>query len=299
MPFGDKTTEKGSGSAVSADDGRDARPTISSPARSEPLAVITGASSGIGRDLAKLLAWRGYRTVLIARRIDRLEALAAQLNREAPSAAMQLDLADPDAIAPAMRRLLEEHGAPEVLINNAGFGVYSRFLDVSLEDQRRLMQVNYDAAAATIYFLLPAMLERGRGHVINIGSIATKVGPWGHSIYGAAKRALVALTESLAAEYGDRSIHFSYVNPGLIRTEFFDGPTYRHMADKVNRYGICSRYIAKRIVGLLDRPRIELCVPRYFRVLDWIRAISPRLVLWLVARNSRPSADSTSRSNES
>ena len=254
----------------------------------QPLAVITGASSGIGRDLAELLARRGYRTVLMARRVDRLETLAEQLSTRAPSYAIQLDLADASAIEPAMRALLDEHGAPDVLINNAGYGVYKRFLDLSLEEQRRLMQVNYEAVATVTYFLLPAMLKRRRGHVINIASMSTKVGPWGHSVYGAAKRGVVALTESLAAEYADQGIRFSYVNPGIIRTEFFAGPTNGRMTDKLDRYGISSRYLAEKVVRLLDRPRLELCVPRHYRALDWIRAVSPRLALWLVAKKSRP-----------
>ncbi len=253
-----------------------------------PLAVVTGASSGIGRGVAELLAQRGYRTVLIARRMDRIAVLAKELARWAPSVAQTLDLADDGAIAAAMANLAAEHGPVSVLVNNAGYGLYKPFLDCSEDDFRRLMEVNYFAAASMIRGVLPGMLRQRRGHVINIASIATKMGPWGHGGYAAAKCALVSLTQSLAAEYGDQGIHFSYVNPGIVQTEFFDNPSYQPIAARTGRHAIPVQRVAKAIVGLLDRPQLELCVPRHYRILEWIKALSPELAFKLVAKNSRP-----------
>ena len=261
----------------------------SSPAHSAPpLAVVTGASSGIGAATATLLAQRGYRTILIARRTERIAALAQQLSSQARSVALTLDLEQPDLLEPAMRGILAEHGPIDLLINNAGGNTLCPTLDLPMDAHQRLMQVHYFAPLALIRATLPGMLERRRGHVINITSIATKMGPWGHGAYAAAKSALVSLTQSLAAEYGDQGVRFSYVKPGVVKTEFFDGPGYKQMSQQVETHGISADVVARKIVGLLDRPRLELCVPRHYRVLDWIKAIHPGLAHALVTRNSRP-----------
>ena len=255
---------------------------------SHPLALVTGASSGIGRHVAAQLAGRGYRTILIARRRDRLEALARELSQLAPAIVAPLDLADADTIEPAVNTLLDEHGPPHVLVNNAGYGLYRQFLDCSLDEHRRLMQVNYFAAVSMIRAVLPRMLQAGRGHVINIASIATKTGPWGHGGYAAAKSALVTLTQTLAAEHESAGVHFSYVNPGMVATEFFDAPEYAALAKRYRHRAIAADHVARKIVRLLDRPRLELCIPRHYRVLDWLAALSPGLLARLVGTASRP-----------
>ncbi len=253
-----------------------------------PLALITGASSGIGEATAVLLARRGYRTLLVARRTERITALAQRLSQHAPSTPITLDLEQADLAEPTMRKLLDEHGPVDVLINNAGGNTLQPALDLPMQDHVRLMQVHYFAPLALIRATLPAMLERQRGHVINIASIATKMGPWGHGAYAAAKCALVSLTQTLAAEYGGRGVHFSYVNPGVVRTAFFESPGYEQISHQVANHGIAAETVARKIVGLLDRPRLELCVPRHYRILDWIKAIHPSLAHALVTRNSRP-----------
>ncbi|MCC7204008.1 MAG: SDR family NAD(P)-dependent oxidoreductase, partial [Phycisphaeraceae bacterium] len=179
----------------------------------------------------------------------------------------------------------------EVLVNNAGHGIYTPMLEVRPDEERAMMQVHYHAAAALIRAVLPGMLERRRGHVINVGSISVKMGPWGHAPYTAAKAALVAMTQSLAAEHppADTRVHFSYVNPGIVRTEFFEKPGLKSLFGQVSRRGITADAVAERIERLLDRPRLEVCVPRLYRMMDWIRAISPGIAQWIVARQSRPS----------
>lgn len=250
-------------------------------------AVVTGASSGIGRQVAILLARRGFRLTLIARRSDRLNRLVTELGPAANATTMVADLADTDATAAAADRLAAG-ASVDVLVNAAGFGLCLPFLEHADSLDRRLMQVHYFAPVALIRALLPGMLARRHGHVINVASIAAKIGPWGHGAYAASKSALVALTQSLASEHLDSGVHFSCVNPGIVRTEFFDHESFTSMADTVRRRGISSTEAARRIVSLLDRPRLELCVPRHYRVLDWLYALSPTWAHRLVARSSRP-----------
>jgi len=254
---------------------------------SYPVAVVTGASSGIGEAVARELAQRKYLTVLMARRADRLDALSRSLAQHAPCEPVTVDLADRRAVGEAIAGVLRAHPRVEVLVNNAGYSVYAPFLEQAEAEQRRLMDVNYWAASLLIRAVLPGMLERGKGHIINLGSIATKWGPWGHSGYTAAKCALVALTQSLALDYVGQGVHFSYVNPGVVKTEFFQHPSYAPLARQVERHGVSTGKLARAIAGLLDRPRIELCYPRHYRVLDWLRVLSPSFTQWLVWKGSR------------
>jgi short-subunit dehydrogenase len=255
------------------------------------LAVITGASSGIGAALARRLAGRGYRTVLIARRIELLRTLQRELAAAAPSDVIATDLADPAAVDATIERIITDHGVPRVLINCAGYGVFRTFLDHAEVDFTGLMQVNYFAPARFIHRLLPGMLEAGRGHVINVTSISAKFGPWGHSGYAAAKAALTSLTQSLACEYGQRGVHFSYVKPGIVDTEYFQTHETQGLWSLVKRRAIKADVVAAAVMRLMDRPRIELCVPGHYRFLDLIRAISPSLALKMVGDGSRPPAE--------
>jgi short-subunit dehydrogenase len=250
------------------------------------LAIVTGASSGIGACVARRLAERGHRTLLVARRADRLGQLAAELARHAPSVAVALDLSRADDVEPAISRLIAEHGTPDVVVNNAGYGRYGLFLDHAPDEHRRLMEVNYFAAVSTLRAVLPPMLLRRRGHVINVASMSTKMGPWGHAGYAAAKAALVSLTQTLAAEHERDGLHFSYVNPGIVDTDYFDG--LGELGPRTSRWRIPPQAVADRIVGLLDSPRLELCVPRHYRALDLLKALHPGLAHRIVRSQSGP-----------
>lgn len=253
----------------------------------QPIIWITGASSGIGAELARQLSPRANRLVLFARRVDRLNALTQLL----PNAvAVPLDLSKPEEIATSIPAVMAEYGNPDVLINNAGFGDYRPVAQMTFSEHQQIMQVNYLAPAALIHHVLPSMLASSNGHIINIASIAAKFGPWGHGPYAAAKAALVALTQSMAIEHQGINVHFSYVCPGIIKTEFFDTHGYDtpHMQKQVAKHGIPVDKAVKQIVKLLDKPKLELCVPGHYRMLDWVKAISPVLAMKLVAGGSRP-----------
>ncbi|MEX2215104.1 MAG: SDR family NAD(P)-dependent oxidoreductase [Phycisphaeraceae bacterium] len=253
-----------------------------------PLAIVTGASSGIGKAVAILLAQRGVRTILIARRTDRLEALAKELSAKVPSFPLTLDLLDNLAIDQALNRIIADYGHVDILINNAGDGKMLKALEHSHEEHHRMMQVHYFAPVKFIEKLLPGMLARGKGHIINVSSLSSKMGPWGHGPYSAAKAAIVSFTQTLAMEYCNCGVHFSYVNPGLVLTEFFDNPGYDKLQDEVKKRGIPAQRVAKKIVRLLDRPKLELCVPRLYRIIDLFKAISPTFAHWVVKKGSTP-----------
>ena len=262
-----------------------------SPAQSAGPAVITGASGGIGLACARLLARRGFHTVLISRRADALEAVARELSPLAPSTPMPADLADVDAVESLAADIVSAHGPAAVLVNNAGYNEFKPFLALSPAEHERLLNVNYVAAARLVRALLPGMLDLARAgaltNIINISSISAKVGPWGHAAYAAAKSALTTLTHALDAEYGQTGVRFSVVHPGLVRTGFFDRGEYPRLFEKFRGDAISPERVASAVVGLLDRPRLDICVPGHYRLLDLLRAVAPTWTHHAVGRQSR------------
>lgn len=251
-------------------------------------AIITGASGGIGQAVAQRLAKRGLRLVLVARGKEKLEALAGQLSETTKCDVFPLDLADQDAVNQAAPRLIKDFGKVSVLINNGGAGMYKPFLESDQNEINQLMQVHYFSPAQLIRAALPGMLENGFGRIVNVASIAAQMGPWGHSGYGAAKAALLTLTESLACEYTQDDVRFSVVSPGVIKTDFFNKQEYSAMAKTVDKYGIAPDRVAKVIEKLIDRPKLSVIVPCWYRTLPVISAVSPALGHRAVKNGSKP-----------
>jgi short-subunit dehydrogenase len=265
-----------------------------------PLAVVTGASSGIGMAVARLLARRGCRTILVARRTQVLDTLAEELSGHAPCCAAPADLSDPAATSAIGHHILRRYGPVDILINNAGFGIYRDFARQTWGDHERLMAVNYRAPLMLTRAFLPGMLSHGRGHIINVSSMAARIGPWGHAGYAASKAALRAMTEVLAAEYNSRGVHVSCVFPGIIDTPYFRIGGLGPLFDRLKRHAITPERCASAIVGLLDRPRVWAYVPRHYRLLDLVAAVSPPLAHAIVARKSRalPATNGSSREQD-
>ena len=188
-------------------------------------ALVTGASSGIGKAFAELLAEKGYALVLTARRRDRLDELAATLRQRHAIEVHTIaaDLAEPDASATIAAGLQQQGIAIDVLVNNAGYGVPGSYVNVPWPDHARFMQVMVTAVLDLTYRLLPSMVERGWGRVINIASVAGMVpSPAGHTLYGASKAFLIRFSEALASESMPKGVNVTAVCPGFTYSEFHD-----------------------------------------------------------------------------
>jgi uncharacterized protein len=197
-------------------------------------ALVTGASSGIGKAFAELLAQKGYALVLTARRGDRLDALAAELRDKYKVATQTLvaDLAQPAASEQIVAELAARNLKVDLLVNNAGYGVPGSYVNVPWLDHERFMQVMVTAVLDLTYRLLPGMIERGWGRIINIASVAGMVpAPAGHTLYGASKSFVIKFSEALAAENGPKGVHVTAVCPGFTLSEFHDVTGTR---DKMN-----------------------------------------------------------------
>ncbi len=185
-------------------------------------ALVTGASSGLGYELAKLLAKDGYDLVLVARSRERLKAIARALQNTASIKAYTIasDLAEPGAAARIVRALKEEGVTVDLLVNNAGFGSYGEFTRTKTETMNAMVQVNVGAVVHLTRLLLPAMVERGRGRLLIVASLAGfQPGPL-MAVYYATKAFLISFAEALREELRGTGVTVTAMCPGPTRTNF-------------------------------------------------------------------------------
>ncbi len=257
-----------------------------------PLAIVTGASSGIGRCIATSLGHAGYRVALIARRVALLHEVASSLPNPDLHPIVPLDLAEIDDVEPAITALLELEGPASIVVNAAGFGAYATFDAHTPAHHARLMRVNYEAPVAVLHAALPGLLDLAArdhlAHVFNICSCSARIGPWGHAGYAASKGALRSLTEVLACELEPRGVRVTAVYPGIVATPFFSHSDTRRLWKKVHHRAIPPEQVARAVLARVGKPGAALYVPRHYRFIDTLVALSPDLALDIVRRESKP-----------
>ncbi|MEZ5922083.1 MAG: SDR family NAD(P)-dependent oxidoreductase [Parvularculaceae bacterium] len=198
------------------------------------LALVTGASAGIGTAFARLAAAKGCDVALVARRADRLEDLAAELRGKGVKAfPMAMDLCECVSADTIMSRLSGKGRNADVLINNAGYSIPASFAATPLDDQLAFMDLTMSTPVRLARLCLPSMIERGFGRIINISSItAFSSGGKGHTLYPAAKSFLVKFSQSLNAEVKEKGVRVSAICPGFVDTEFQQA---NGMSEKMDR----------------------------------------------------------------
>ncbi len=189
------------------------------------VALITGASAGIGAAFARVFAAHGFDLVLAARREDRLRGLAADLEQAHGIRAhvFRIDLAEREAPARLCADLAAAHLTVDALVNNAGYGVPGSFSSVSWQRHADFMQVLLVSLTELTYRLLPGMVERGYGRIINVASLAGLLpAPAGHTLYAATKSFVIRFSEALSCEVSHRGVYVTAVCPGFTFSEFHD-----------------------------------------------------------------------------
>lgn len=232
-------------------------------------AVVTGASSGIGEATARQLAKMRMKVILVARRVERLLEVQAGIK----SAGGEAEVIAADMRSDEERvRVFKQVGAADVLVNNAGFGWYGYFNEMSWETAREMLQVNVGAIAHLMSLFLPGMLERKRGHIINIGSISGSIPSQGIAMYAASKAFMDAFTTALHRETHGTNVHVSVVRAGPVKTEFGESALNhvngRHVPTE--RVGVTSKHVAWRIGNLLLHPHRIIYVPRWLQIVPWV-----------------------------
>lgn len=198
------------------------------------VAVITGASSGIGVAAARVLAAEGMRVVLVARRGDRIRALAEEIG--AAALAVEADVADASQVNRLFDQVRSQHGAVDLLLNNAGMGINGPFADSKPADWKTQIDVNLYGVLNCTHAVLPLMRERNGAMVCTIASVGGRYGIEGWSVYNATKFAVVGFHDALRKELGPQGIRFSVIEPGAVWTEW--GHNVAHDAMKKRREGV-------------------------------------------------------------
>ena len=207
-----------------------------------PIAVVTGASRGIGRAIARRLAGR-HHIVAVARTASALKALATEIEREGGRCTpLPLDLTDAETVARALGPI-----EASVLVNNAGVGVMKPLVELSVDEWRTMMAVNLDAVFYATRAVLPGMIARGGGHIVNIASIAGRTAFPRGTAYTATKHGLHGFSESLMLEVRDHGVRVSVVSPGSVATTF--GGATSHADWKLR-----AEDVAESVVHVLDMP---------------------------------------------
>ena len=237
------------------------------------VAVITGASSGIGEATARRLDAGGWRTILVARRADRLEELAGELRDAHPLA---LDLTDAEA-PERVRERVEQEGALHLLVNNAGSAWRGRFAETGFENVRRHMELNFDAAARLTQALLPVLRRSAPSSIVNMSSTAGRVSRPNSGGYSVSKFALAAWTDALHQEERPHGVHVGMVLPGFIATEGF--PQRELLERRATRWLVSTpERVAGAILAAGPGGKAERYVPRYYWLAGALRMLAPRLI---------------------
>ncbi len=223
-------------------------------------ALVTGASSGIGAATARLLAAGGTTVALVARRADRLEEVLADCTPTAPaSRAFPADLADPARAGRLAVEIWDQLGPVDVIVNNAGIPMRRSATKLTMAEVERVMAVNYLSPVAITLALLPRLLERGTGTIVNVSSMGGRLGIINEAAYSASKFALAGWSESLAADLLGTGVTVRLVLPGAIETEIWDQPD-NDPPDYAGPF-VQPEEVAEGIVACIRGDVFELYVP--------------------------------------
>jgi short-subunit dehydrogenase len=241
-------------------------------------ALVTGATGGIGAAIATALASRGYRLTLVARDAGRLADLALALGaRGAEAAVHPADLSRPGDLASLVGQVVERRGPIDVLVNNAAINWFGRFETMPADQVDRLVDLDVKAPMQLARTVLPGMLARGRGAIVNIGSVFGGVGFAGFAGYSACKFALRGFSEALRREMRGSGVVVLYVAPRYTRTAANAGAIER-MATAVGLRVDEPDRVAERVVAAIAKRRAETVIGGPERLLVRLNAAFPRLV---------------------
>jgi len=230
------------------------------------VAVVTGGATGIGAALARKLAERDCRCVLVGRREEPLRATAEEVGGEYEVC----DVAEREAVDRMAASVRERHPEIGLLVNNAGVAGRGNYLDLEPERIEQLIRINYLGSVWCLNAFLPALEAAAPSHLVNVASVAgtVAIGP-----YSASKHAQLAFSRSVARELRPRGIHVHTINPGFVHTEGF--PQDWLMRRRYGRLVVGPDYVAERIVRAIERDRGEIFVPRWYRAAAIAQALVP------------------------
>lgn len=242
--------------------------------------LVTGASSGIGRDVAINAAASGANVILIARNSDKL----AEVKQECISVGseysnhyyLSIDMSNPEAISDGVETIFADFDNIDVLVNAAGFGDFSNYLDTDFDTVEKMFRVNVLGLMLMTRLVASHMINEGHGHIFNVGSMAGKISTPKSAAYSATKAAVIGFSDGLRLELKPFNIFVTTVNPGPVATHFFDvadhGGTY---LDSVKKFVLDPNKLAVEIVNTFNRRKREINRPRYMELASVLYKMAP------------------------
>jgi short-subunit dehydrogenase len=254
----------------------------------DKVVLITGASSGFGEDAARLFAVEGCKVVLTARRLDRLQALSAEIQSAGGEAlAIPVDVSQPAEIDVMVQTALDLYGNIDILFNNAGYGSLDWF--EKLDPDRNIetiIKVNLIGTMLVTHAVLPHMLKHRKGHIINMSSVAGLIAAPLYTTYSAGKYGVRAFTDGLRREVRPFGIKVTGIYPGPAITEFQQARS-RSSVKRIKSPHLSSKYVAERVVNVAKHPVRSLVIPWWFRVITTFDTLFPVIVDWILYIFSR------------
>lgn len=253
--------------------------------------LITGASSGIGKQTAFEFAKLGANIILVARRKEKLDELANELEKfNVITFVCKCDVSDKEQVKEMSKTVLEKFDSIDVLVNNAGFAIYGSVKDLSIDEIESQMETNYFGMMYCIKNFLPSMLDKKSGHIVNVASVAASFGLPGIASYCASKFAMLGFSEGLKHELHGTGVGVTVVSPIMVRTDFFDHPSFEKMP-KYSPTSLSSKTVAKAILKAANSPRLEIIVPSVVRSAVWLKHTFPYFINPIMGKSFKKQLD--------
>jgi hypothetical protein len=254
--------------------------------------VITGASSGIGEAAAEKFAKKGANIVLIARRKDKLEEVEKKLSKYSVKILVQVcDVSDKEQVKQMSEKVIDIFSRIDVLVNNAGFVIYGKVEELSIEDIESQMQTNYFGTINCTKYFLPHFLKQNFGHIVNVASVGGSFGVPGIASYCATKFAMLGFSEGLHHELHRTNVGVTVVSPIMVRTSLFDHPSFKNFTRRATGISLSSETVANAIIKAANSPRLEIVVPSFVRIGIWFKQTFPFLINPIIGTAFRKELD--------
>jgi len=245
------------------------------------IVLVTGASSGIGRQVSLDFSGHGARSIiLVARSRSKLEDLEKTISRNfnIKTIIYPCDVSKKSEVEQMGREILDKCGHVDILVNNAGFGVYGKVQNQSIEQIESVTFTNYLGVVYCTKVFLDSMIARKSGHIVNLASVAASFGVAGLSAYCASKYAVLGFSESLSQELHGTGVGLTVVSPMGVKTNFFNNSSFGGRIPYYNGFMLKTNTVSNAVLAAANSHRLEIIVPFYMRAGVWLKHTIPFLI---------------------
>ena len=245
----------------------------------DQIIAITGASSGIGMQAAIDFSNNGAKTIiLISRNITKLNKVKEKINPDCNVEIYPCDVSNKKMVTDMSNNILEKIGIVNILVNNAGIGIYGRVIDQTIEDIEKVTSTNYLGMIYCTKMFLPSMIKKNQGHIVNVASLAASFGIPYMAAYCGSKFAMLGFSESLHHELKNTNVGITVVSPIAVRTNFFENESFKGKMPHKLGYILEAKTVSNAILKAAYSKRLEIVVPFFVRSAVWLKHTFPYLI---------------------